>query len=690
MARIIAKKHQDQLERIKGNVENSHKYFQSNVERYHTCRKFVFESTLSSADKSTLQQLQKPTLEFNVLEAYISRLRGEFAKQEPSISVRSINADSDSVTIEVVEGIMRSILFDANNDQFEQEVYTEILTGGYSVMKVWTIYEHEDSFDQVIRIGKAYDPTLTGFDPLARSPHKGDGKYCYELYPKTREEFKEEYPHVNIDSLSFTKTMDNFNWSYTDKYNQILLMCDYYELKKFSYKLYKLSNGQTMTQSDYEKVLEAYEFRVEQPPAIVQTRNSYEYRVVRYRLVGTTVIDYVETDFKYLPLIFVDGNSADIKGQQITRPYIYNAMDAQRLKNFVGQSFANEVENMLQHKFMVEARSIPTEQLEAWLEPQKASTLLYDSTDVHGNPLPPPITVTRQPIPPELYGSFQASDSAIQNILGSYDASLGINNNQLSGVAIQEGATQSNSAAMPYVTNFLSALNQVAQTILDLIPKYYITPRTIPIVKKDGSREYVRINDTQGPDPVNLMYPRNTLEVRVKAGVNFEVQKNRAVTTMTSLMQASDGFRAMMESGGLPILVENLDIRGSDQLKTLAENFTKEQQAQQQAQQAQAGQQNNPEMMDLQLRQQKQLLEQQKLDMDARYKQASLMVEEQKLEIEKNKNQIDLITSHNQNMVQMDKAKTERESKLADLAMTKMDQDHAHTMDYIDRIPTGE
>ena len=81
-------------------------------------------------------------------------------------------------------------------------------------------------------------------------------------------------------------------------------------------------------------------------------------------------------------------------------------------------------------------------------------------------PLPPPQEVGRVGAPPEIIQTFTSADATMQSILGSYDASLGINNNQLSGVAIVEGATQSNAAAMPYVVSFLQSLNQMHKSLL--------------------------------------------------------------------------------------------------------------------------------------------------------------------------------------------------------------------------------
>ena len=74
------------------------------------------------------------------------------------------------------------------------------------------------------------------------------------------------------------------------------------------------------------------------------------------------------------------------------------------------------------------------------------------------------------PAPPEIVQAFQGADSLMEQVLGSYDAALGINNNQLSGVAIVEGAYQSNAAAMPYIVGFMQGLQRAAQVYVRPAP----------------------------------------------------------------------------------------------------------------------------------------------------------------------------------------------------------------------------
>ena len=625
----IAKQHSERLAEIKEKVEDSCMYFDANAKRYDKFMKFVFKQSMSDEEVTAMQELGRPTLEFNILEAYVSKRRGEFAKQQPSIAVRAADGVPLSMlnqqfveTIQVMEAHLRAIFFDGSNDKLEYNVFTDLLAGGYSVMRVYTEYVNEMSMEQNINVERVFDPTLTGFDPLARKSHKGDGAYCFEIYPMTREMFTQEYGKECADQMKFTREVEGFSWSYKNGMEDIILVCDFYEKKKKRAKIVKLSNGHTVTEKEYKKFLLDWEAseRIEQPPIVVgEPRWTTLTSICRYRICENEVLDYVVTDFRYLPLVFVDGNSVMIKDAgnacQMTRPYVYHAMGIQRLKNFAGQSLANELENMVQHKFIVAVESIPEDYLTAYQNIQKADTIMYNhfvdpkNTDIT---LPPPREVMRTPIPPQISDTFRMSDEMTQVILGSYDAARQDSNIQ-SGVAIQTIASESNTASIPYIIGYIKGLNRVAEIIVDLIPKYYRTPRSLPVLSPSGKRGYVQINKSGS---LYMNYDPNSLQVQVETGVNFAIQKQMALQTIQGLMQSSQLFAQFMNENGLPILLDNIEIRGIDELKLKAEQFMQEQK-----QQAQQQQQVQQQAMQMQSQQQQMGMASQQIDLQMKQKE---------------------------------------------------------------------
>lgn len=697
----VAKSYQDQLDRIKKSVKNSYEAFKPNYDRFNEFRRFVFETSLTADDITLLTTLSKPQIEFNVSEAYISRLMGEFSKQEPAISVASEDEDTaDPVTVHVVEQHIRHLLRDTKNQHVRWEIMKDIYSGGFSVGKLITDWAHPMSMDQILVFDRCYDPCLVGFDQTARRSHKGDGRFCFEIRPYDLETFKEipEFKDIDTTKISFNRSFAGFNWSYLNGNEKIMMVADFYEKKKRDVKILRLVNNQVMTVKEYERMAEEWDRMgvMAQLPAVKgKSRWTQLETVCRYRCIETEVIDYEETDFTYFPLVFFDGNSIMLKNpktsgavQQMTRPYVYHAKGAQKLKNFAGITLANEMENIVQHKFLVAKEALPKEMdfLAAYKDVQKPSNMVFNAffEQDPDKPIPNPIReVQRVPTPPEVVQTFASTDSLIQNILGSYDASLGINDNQLSGVAIVEAATQSNAAAMPYLVGFLQGLQRIAEIIIDLIPKYYKTPRTIPIMSIDGKHEYVKVNQDQG---VPLFYDANVLNVKVEAGVSFQIQKSKALQQLLGLMGTSQLFDQFMNEKGLPVLLDNIEIRGIDQLKMMVDDWLKElaQQKQQAMAAAQQQQQNNPAVMRNQIEMAKLQQKQQETQAKGQIQQSQFQIDLARLQQDQTKILSDAAIAQDQGLTQRIKAETERFSKQVDLAMRKKDMAHNHFKDALE------
>lgn len=689
----VAQRYQDELESIKKDVKNSYEANKLNNERFHEFRRFTFETSLTQEDITLLNQINKPQLEFNITEAYISRLMGEFSKQEPSISVSAEEEDrADPVIIHVVEQHIRHALRDSKNMSVRWELMKDIYSGGFSVAKVLTRYANPMSFNQVLDFERLFDPTLSGFDQTARLSHKGDGRFCFELFPYEKSEFEREFPNTKLDKISFNRSFAGFNWSYLNGNEKIILVCDYYKKKKKRMQIVQLANNQVITLDQYKKMTKDWEAsgNIGQVMAIKGKPRWTELEtIVRYRCIESEVLEVEETDFTYLPLVFFDGNSIMLKNpktsgavQQFTRPYVYHAKGAQKLKNFSGITLANEIENIVQHKFMVAKEALPKEMdwLQAYKDIQKPSNMVFNAffEQDPDKPIPNPIReVQRVPTPPEVVQCFQATDSLIQNILGSYDASLGINDNQLSGVAIVEAATQSNAAAMPYIVGFLQGLQRVAEIFIDLIPKYYKTPRTIPVMGIDGKASYVKINQEDG---VNMFYDTNVLNVKVEAGVSFQIQKSRALQQLIALQQASPLFAQFMNDKGLGVLLDNIEIRGIDQLKLMVEEWQQEL-AQQKAiaqQQQQQEMQNNPLVMRNEIEKGKLMQKMQETEMKSQMHQGQMMIDMEKLKQSQMKVLSDMIIAKDSTNTQRIKAEAERFAKQVDLALKHRDMHHRH------------
>lgn len=603
----------ENLERIKDDIGMAYKYFEKNYKRYHDFRKYIFKESLDERKRAAMNQLNRPVLEFNILEAYISRMLGEFAQNEPSIIVSPAEGvPINAVILKLVEDHIRHIYYTANKDSFSWDMYKDQLSGGYGVAKVYTDYSSPMSFHQQIYLRRVFDPTLCGFDPAARTSHKGDGQYCFELFPMTVKEFERDYPDANLKGINFQRDIEGFNWSYANvEDKKIILVADFFEKRKYRKRIVQLADGRVMTIKDYERMQMHWQDMgyIEQLPIVVgKPRWTTLEKIVRYRIIENQILEFEETDYSYLPYVFFDGHSIVLtEGQsnntfQMTRPYVYHARGIQDLKNFAGISLANFLENQIQHKFIIKKEAIPQEKdyIEALNNVQRSNTVVVNAFAENdpNKAIPDPIReVVNIGAPPEIMGAFQVTDPTTQTILGSYASNVGKDETRISGKAVIESATQGNAAAMPYIVGFLQGLTQVGNIIVDLIPKYLVGKRTLPLMDSAGEQYYQDVNVSGMPV---LNYGDRAIKVNIEAGVNFQVQKNRALEQIIALMNASPQFGQFINSpSGLKILISNLTCYGADRLQEAVEPFLEEQakQQQQMMQMQQEAAMQNPQMI---------------------------------------------------------------------------------------------
>ena len=593
---------------IKEKVRDSYTFFSDTYSKYNEYRRFSLVHTLSDQDVSMLEAMGFPSTEFNIIEPYITALSGEMVEQDPAVSVESDDeAQVNPEVNELVEQHLRHTLCSPDTIPIKKQVIEEQLSGGRSIIKIATDYAGHKTFKQIIKFEKA-NPELCGFDPMAETAHKGDGEYCFECFPMLIAEFKELYKEVNIESFRFMRSEEGFSWSYKSGKEKYVVPCDFYVKKKKHAWIVELADGQVMEEKEYKAELEKWGV-FSQLPQVVDKRKSKMEKIMRYRVIESKILEIEETPFSILPLIHVDGNSARIRSgdngavEEIIRPFFYNAIGAQRLKNLAGNVAANSLQGIVNHKFMVAKEALPKEEeyLSAYKDVQNASTLVYNAF-YENNPnqaIPNPIMpIPKMPAPPEVLQTFMAADSLMQNTMGSYDSSVGrANNNQLSGIAMVQSQLSSTKAAMTYVQNYMLAIQRWAQEYVNLMPKFFVTPRTLPVMDKEGQKSYVKIN--KNPQQPDLMWDENALNIRVEAGANFKVQKQVALNQIIELSRANQAVGQFFSTKGLPMIFDNMTMRGADEMKEAAKEWMAEQAqlAKQQQQMQQQQIENNPIVM---------------------------------------------------------------------------------------------
>lgn len=124
---------------------------------------------------------------------------------------------------------------------------------------------------------------------------------------------------------------------------------------------------------------------------------------------------------------------------------------------------------------------------------------------------------------------------------GIYDASLGAQSNEKSGVAIRERKMEAQTNTSVYADNMVKAITQTGKILCSMIPKVYDTRRIIRILGEDDQEKQVLINEMVVQN--GMAYPVNdvtmgTYDVRISVGPSYQTKRQESSEGMMAFLQA--------------------------------------------------------------------------------------------------------------------------------------------------------
>ncbi len=517
-------------------------YFGENTVRGKDDMNFVLRDQWSAVERSEFNRLFKPAMSFNKTYDPVKKILGEQRKNKPDLLVRSLTGKSTEKQIDLRADLVRTISYQSQNDLVYQTAFRQSLLMGFGAFEICLEYENARSFNQVIRYELIPDVTRTSFDPMAMKPHKGDGNFCARQYVYTKEEFYATYPNViNPVSYSDPRSLLDFQWETRDT----IVVCKYTRKEWYPVKLFLLSDGQSVTEEEWEDMQPDIEMQRELAdssevvgdiirkdiPEIVGERMSKDYKIRQYILCQNQVIEFTDWPSKYLPIIFVDGDSNFINGQQYTRSFIHEAKDSQKFVNYVGSEVAAEIKNRRREQWIGTADNIQGNE-QMWRNPELQTGILIAKPDPKTGALPQKMPAWE--LSQTLLAQYQRGCQDIREILG-FSESEELQGRDISGKARRERKMEGSMSAYVYFDNLNQAIEQGGRVVLDLLPVIAgDRERHMVISKSDGRTESITLNKmtniTENGKPVR----ENELDggdydIEIDTGPSFAVQKDVAL-----------------------------------------------------------------------------------------------------------------------------------------------------------------
>ncbi len=564
---------QDVLQQAREDMVLWDGYFGENITRGKADMDFVLRDQWSALERSEFNRLFKPAMTFNKIYDSTKKVVGEQRKNKPDLIVRSLTGKSTQQQIDLRADLVRTISYQSQNDLVYQTAFRQALMMGFGAFEINLEYANPRSFQQVIKYDLIPDVTRTSFDPTALKPHKGDGNFCARQFIYTKDEFYATYPWVqNPVSYSDPRSLLDFQWETRDT----IVVCKYTRKEWYPLKMYLLDNGDAVSEAEWDEMQKKHAIQkniakdaqvvgdmiLNSIPKIVGDRNSKDYFIRQYMLVQNQIIEYTDWPSKFLPLIFVDGDSNFIQGKQYTRSFAHEAKDAQKFVNYVGSEIAAEIKNRRREQWIGTPDNIlGNEQM--WRHPELQNGILLAKPDIKTGAMP-------QKMPPwelsqTLLAQFQRGSQDIREILG-FSENEALQGRDMSGKARRERKMEGSMSAYVFFDNLNQAVEQGGRVVLDLLPVIAgENERHMVVSKPDGRTESITLNKRTKDGVVNTL-EKGDYDVEIDTGPSFAVQKDIALEFFQQTIAANPQTFPLIAD----LWAKNLDVQFMPQI---AERF---------------------------------------------------------------------------------------------------------------------
>lgn len=440
----------------------------------------------------------RPCLTINRLPAFIRQVTNDARQNKPSIKVHPVGDGANVETAEIQQDLIRNIEYTSNADVAYDTALDHAVSGGFGYFRVDVDYACNDVFEKDLKIERISNPLTVYGDPDSTGADSADWNTAFVTEVLTQDNFKIQYPDAK-DTLSWMDDDADKDelWYEEDK----IRIAEYWVRKSVTKTLIKLSDSTVMLEETYltpvddispKDVCDA------EGLTIISTRPTESYEVTQYIVTGAEVIKTTKWAGQYIPIIPVYGDEVMVEGKRYFNSLIHFAKDPQQMVNYWRTTSTELVALAPKAPFLGAVGSFITD-AEKWAtaNTETHSHIEYDVVD--GQPGP-----QRQPFAGVPAGALQealnASDD-MKAIMGIYDASLGAQGNEVSGVAINARQREGDVGTFNFIDNLSRAIRHLGRVIVDLIPHVYNTERIIRVIHEDGSNTQVTINAPHVPPP---------------------------------------------------------------------------------------------------------------------------------------------------------------------------------------------
>jgi hypothetical protein len=484
----------------------------------------------------------RPCITVNKLPTYIDQVVGDQRMNRPSIKVIPVDSQADDKIAVILSGWVKHIQQISCSDVAIDHGFEHAVASGYGAWRVITKYTSDSSFEQEAYIEKI-DNALAVFWGKHIQYDCSDAMYCFVVSDMDKEEFKTKYKH---EPMSFNSADSQFvdGWATKDS----VRVAEYFVKEPVVKTIYLLQDGRTVdTLADGDV------------PA--RTRKVNSYKIMWYLLTGDRVIDSKQwIGNKYIPIVPCWGKEYNVGGKRVIRGLIRNAKDSQRMYNYWNSIDTETIALQPKSPFILTPKQVQGHEAQ-WSEAHRKNypyLLINPDKEAPGWPHrnPPP------QVSSAMVEKLRETDQEIRDTIGLQRASMGMQSNERSGVAIRERKREGDVGTFAFIDNLSRSLEYTGRIIVDISPALLDNERIVRLGLDDGSYEFTSVN-VEAPDGriINDLSV-GTYDVVVTVGPSFTTQRTEARQSMQEFIQYYPAAAPIIGD----LYAKSMDWPGADQV----------------------------------------------------------------------------------------------------------------------------
>ena len=521
--------------------------------------------TWDENQRARRESQNRACLTLPVIADFVNKAHGEFCQSAPQATVEPIDSEGDPKVADVLKGLIYNIAYQFNGNDIHKDAAFYVFAGALACWRVNTQFVSPDSFNVEPTIDAIIKTFSIRWDLACKRSDTADKKWVMILQPMTKADFILTYGEDAWRPQDVTGTQATSKDFWFDKDKCVVAECQWIQEDEFT--LYELPDGKTSREKPKQSEIEAVSKDGKKEKRKLRTRKSYDKKIWSCIISGNEVIseptewpDY--TGDPIIPVMIATGRKMVVEGKILYKALISDGLDIAVLINYWVTAITEAGALQPDAPWLLTEGQIKgyTE----WNDASAKSRYLRWRRDPQHPEAGPPTRNAPQQFSAGMMQMLEFLHSALRNAIGMQQASMGMQGNEKSGVAIQKRKQEGDAGKYPFLDNIQRQIELEAKILTNILPSTMDTARIERIMGPDGksSLAYLKQKNPKTGEVLDISVGK--YDTRVTLGASFATQRDEQRDLAVQVSDALGKFSPQSAAALAPKIVRLIGTADAD------------------------------------------------------------------------------------------------------------------------------